>query len=177
MDFCTPYNRHQGTHRPGLMILNGVGIIGRTLPTIIAGRCVGMLNMLIPMSFALSFVMYCWAAVTSTAGLYVFAIVYRLIAASLQALFPAVSTTMTPDPSRTGTRVGMNMRFVSFSTLTGPAIGGAIIQGQKGGYLGAQMFAASCIVLGALTPLGARIAKAGFKLKIKVQIATLCMYI
>ncbi|KAH8123010.1 MFS general substrate transporter [Trichoderma asperelloides] len=130
------------------MILNGVGIIGRTLPTIVADRHVGMLNMLIPMSFALSLVMYCWAAVSSTAGLYVFAIVYGLIAASLQALFPAVSTTMTPHPS--------------------PAICGAIIQGQKGSYLGAQMFAASCIFLGALTALGARIAKVGFKLKIKV---------
>ncbi|KAM0259094.1 hypothetical protein ACHAQJ_003465 [Trichoderma viride] len=151
-----------------LMVLNGVGIVGRILPTIIADKWTGMLNMLIPMSFAASLLVYCWAAVTSNAGLYVFAIVYGLIAASLQALFPAVATTMTPDPSRTGTRVGMILGFVSFSTLTGPAICGAIIEKQKGSYLGAQMFAASCIFLGALMALAARIAKAGPKLRTKV---------
>lgn len=151
-----------------LMVLNGVGIVGRVLPTLLADKWVGMLNMLIPMSFAASLLVYCWAAVTSTAGLYAFAIVYGLIAAALQALFPAVATTMTPDPSRTGTRVGMILGFVSFSTLTGPAICGALIEKQKGSYLGAQMFAASCILLGALMALAARIAKAGPKLTTKV---------
>ncbi|RFU74392.1 hypothetical protein TARUN_7853 [Trichoderma arundinaceum] len=151
-----------------LMVLNGVGIIGRILPTIVADKWCGMLNMLIPMSFSASLLVYCWAAVTSTAGLYAFAIVYGLIAAALQALFPAVATTMTPDPSRTGTRVGMILGFVSFSTLTGPAICGAIIEKQNGSYLGAQMFAASCILLGALMALAARVTKAGPKLTTKV---------
>lgn len=151
-----------------LMVLNGVGIIGRAVPTIIADKWVGMLNMLIPLSFASSLLVYCWAAISSTAGLYVFAIVYGLIVAALQALFPAVATTMTPDPSRTGTRVGMILGFVSFATLTGPAICGAIISQQNGSYLGAQMFAASSIFLGALMALAARIVKAGTKLAVKV---------
>ncbi|KAL7815131.1 MFS general substrate transporter [Trichoderma gracile] len=151
-----------------LMVLNGVGIIGRILPTIAADKWVGMLNMLIPMSFAASLLVFCWTAVSSTAGLYAFAVIYGLIAAALQALFPAVATTMTPDPKRTGTRVGMILGFVSFSTLTGPAICGAIIQRQNGEYLGAQMFAAVSILLGALMALAARIAKAGSKLTTKV---------
>lgn len=151
-----------------LMVLNGVGIIGRILPTIAADKWVGMLNMLIPMSFAASLLVFCWTAVSSTAGLYAFAVIYGLVAAALQALFPAVATTMTPDPSRTGTRVGMILGFVSFSTLTGPAICGAIIQRQDGGYLGAQMFAAVSILLGALMALAARVAKAGSRLTTKV---------
>ncbi|KAL6697004.1 MFS general substrate transporter [Trichoderma pleuroticola] len=151
-----------------VMVLNGVGIVGRVLPTIVADKRVGMLNMLIPMSFGASLLVFCWAAVSSAVGLYAFAIVYGLIAAALQALFPAVATTMTPDPSKTGTRVGMILGFVSFSTLTGPAICGAIIERQGGSYLGAQMFAASCILLGALMALAARIAKAGSKLMVKV---------
>ncbi|TFA99720.1 Riboflavin transporter MCH5 [Trichoderma ghanense] len=151
-----------------LIVLNGVGILGRILPTIAADKCVGMLNMLIPMSFAASLLVFCWTAVSSTAGLYAFAVVYGLIAAALQALFPAVATTMTPDPSRTGTRVGMILGFVSFSTLTGPAICGAIIGRQNGEYLGAQMFAAVSILLGALMALAARVAKAGPKLTTKL---------
>ncbi|PTB62077.1 MFS general substrate transporter [Trichoderma citrinoviride] len=151
-----------------LMVLNGVGIVGRILPTIAADKWVGMLNMLIPMSFAASLLVFCWTAVSSTAGLYAFAVIYGLIAAALQALFPAVATTMTPDPSRTGTRVGMILGFVSFSTLTGPAICGAIIEQQNGEYLGAQLFAAVSILLGALMASAARIAKAGPDLTTKV---------
>ncbi|KAJ3541980.1 hypothetical protein NM208_g4342 [Fusarium decemcellulare] len=151
-----------------LMILNGVGIFGRIMPTIVADKWTGMLNMLIPISFAASLLCYCWAAVETSAGLYVFAIIYGWIAAALQALFPAVATTMTPDPSRTGTRVGMILGIVSFSNLTGPAICGAIINKQGGKYLGAEMFAASSILLGAIMALAARIAKTGLVLKVKV---------
>lgn len=151
-----------------LMVLNGVGIIGRVAPTIIADKWVGMLNMLIPISFAASLLVYCWAAVSSPTGLYVFAVIYGLLAAALQALFPAVATTMTPDPSRTGTRVGMILGFVSFANLTGPAICGAILQKQGGVYLGAQMFAASSIFLGAVMALAARISITGRNLKRKV---------
>ena len=151
-----------------VMILNGTGIIGRILPTIFADKWVGMLNMVIPISFGASIVVYCWAAVSSPAGLYVFAVVYGLVAAALQALLPAVATTMTPSASKTGTRVGMILGFVSLANLTGPAICGAIIESQGGSYLGAQMFAASCILAGALMAVAARIAKVGMTIKVKV---------
>jgi MFS family permease len=151
-----------------LMVLNGVGIIGRIAPSIIADKWVGMLNLLIPLSFIASLLVYCWAAVSSSAGLYVFAVIYGLLAAALQALFPAVATTMTPDPSRTGTRVGMILGFVSLANLTGPAICGAIIQQQRGGYLGAQLFGASSILLGAFMALAARVAKVGINFRSKV---------
>lgn len=150
-----------------IMILNGVGVVGRIVPNIIADRWTGPFNILIPLSFSASILVYCWAAVVSLGGLYAFAVIYGLIAASLQAIFPAVSTTMTPDPNRTGTRVGMIMGFVSFANLTGPAICGALIYNQHGDYLGAQMFAASSIFIGALMALAARVAKTGIVLRTK----------
>ena len=85
-----------------------------------------------------------------------------------QALLPGIATTMTPDPSRTGTRLGMILSFVSIANLTGSAICGTIINSMEGSYLGAQMFAASAIFLGALFALAARIAKVGTGLMIKV---------
>lgn len=151
-----------------LMILNGVGVIGRILPNLMGDRCTGMLNTLIPISFIASLLVYCWAAIHSVAGLYVFAVIYGLFAASLQALFPAVATTMTPDPSRTGTRVGMIFSTVSIATLTGPIICGALVQKGTDGYLYAEMFAASSIFLGAAMALLARITKVGLSLKTKV---------
>ncbi|KAI1249449.1 hypothetical protein MGN70_009062 [Eutypa lata] len=151
-----------------IMILNGVGIFGRIIPNIVADRWAGVLNSLIVVSLAASVLVYCWAAVSSAEGLIAFTVIYGLLAAALQALFPAAATTMTPEPSRTGTRVGMILCLVSFANLTGPAICGALIQSQGGDYLGAQMFAASSIFLGAMVALAARIAKTGFVLKVKV---------
>lgn len=151
-----------------LMILNSVGIVGRIGPNIIADKWTGSLNILIPLSFSASLLVYCWAAISSTGGLVAFAVLYGLIAAALQALFPAVATTMTPEPSRTGTRVGMILGFVSFANLTGPAICGELIKQNGGSYLTAQAFAASSIFVGAVFALGARVAKTGWVLKAKI---------
>ncbi|SPO03675.1 related to monocarboxylate transporter 4 [Cephalotrichum gorgonifer] len=151
-----------------LMLLNGVGVIGRIVPTIVADKCTGLSNLLIPVNFSAALMVYCWAAVVSKGGLYAFAIIYGLFAAALQALFPAVATTMTPDPSRTGTRVGMILGLVSFANLTGPAICGVLIRNQDGSYLAAQMFAGSSILLGAILALGARIAKTGLVVRVKI---------
>ncbi|KAJ5155523.1 monocarboxylate permease [Penicillium capsulatum] len=151
-----------------LMVLNGVGIVGRALPPIIADKWTGPLNILIPISVAASLLVYCWAAIYAIGGLYAFAVVYGFLAAALQALFPGVATTMTPHPNRTGTRVGMILGFVSFANLTGPAICGTLIRKEDGSYLGAQMFAGSSILLGAIMALAARIAKTGTTLDARV---------
>lgn len=151
-----------------LMILNGVGVVGRAIPPVIADKWTGPLNILIPLSFASSVIVYCWAAIDSIGGLLAFAVVYGFLAAALQALFPAVATTMTPHPNRTGTRVGMILGFVSFANLTGPAICGALIKEENGSYLGAQMFAGTSILLGAVMALAARVAKTGLVLRAKV---------
>ncbi|TQS31592.1 hypothetical protein Golomagni_08124, partial [Golovinomyces magnicellulatus] len=150
-----------------VMILNGVGIIGRVLPTIIADRWTGMLNLVIPLGLVATIISFCWSAVSSVSGLYAFAVVYGLIAAALQSLLPATATTMTNDPTKTGTRVGMILGFVSLANLTGPAICGAIIEKQGGSYLGAQMFAATCILMGAITAAATRISKTGMVLRVK----------
>lgn len=70
--------------------------------------------------------------------------------------------------NRTGTRVGMILGFVSLANLTGPAVCGALIREQDGSYLGAQMFAGSSILLGAIMALAARIAETGLVLRIKI---------
>ncbi|CAG8390411.1 unnamed protein product [Penicillium salamii] len=151
-----------------LMILNGVGVVGRVIPPMIADKWTGPLNILIPLSFAASIVVYCWAAIYSIGGLLAFAVVYGFLAAALQALFPAVATSMTPHPNRTGTRVGMILGFVSFANLTGPAICGALIKKEDGSYLDAQIFAGTSILLGAVMALVARTTKAGTALNVKV---------
>lgn len=111
---------------------------------------------------------YCWHAIHSESALYIFAGIYGLAAAAIQSVFPAASTTMTPDIKRTGTRVGMIFTIVSFAALTGPAITGTLIETCHGDYLGAQIFAGSSIFLGAGFAGCTRLAKTGFRLKVKI---------
>ena len=82
------------THTQDLiLILNGVGIIGRTVPNIIGDRWIGKLNILIPISLSSSIVILAWTAVTSIPGLYAFTVVYGLVGGAAQSLFPATATT------------------------------------------------------------------------------------
>ena len=151
-----------------LMILNGVGVPGRIIPNIIADRWVGCVNSIVVVTLGTSLLVYCWAAVSSEGGLFAFAVMYGILAAALQSLYPAGATMMTSDPGKAGTRMGMMMSFVSFANLTGPSICGALINAQGGDYLGAQMFAASSILLGGVMAIAARIAKTGLVMKAKV---------
>lgn len=90
-----------------LLVLNGVGIVGRTLPAYIAQRWVGPLNMMIIAGTAASIVLFCWIAVDSVTGLWGFVVIYGLMAHGLQSLFPIVLTGLTKDQSKAGVRSGM----------------------------------------------------------------------
>ncbi|OJJ29707.1 hypothetical protein ASPWEDRAFT_143615 [Aspergillus wentii DTO 134E9] len=151
-----------------IMVLNGVGIIGRIIPSIIGDRVTGMLNIIIPLSFSASLLVYCWAAVTTEVGLYAFAVVYGVLSAALQSLFPATATTMTPSIEKTGTRLGMILSIVGVASLTGPSILGSLIQIDQGEYLYGQLFSATSILIGAISVVAARIAKTGFTWEGKV---------
>ncbi|KAH7041439.1 putative monocarboxylate permease [Microdochium trichocladiopsis] len=151
-----------------VIILNGAGVIGRLLPGIVADRFTGLFNLLVPLCFAGSLLTYLWSQVHSPAGLYVFVVINGLVAHAMQSMYPTVATTMTPDINKTGTRAGMITSAVSIAVLTGPAISGALIQQDHGGYLYAQMFAGTSICLSAFCMLGARVSKAGWKLVVKV---------
>lgn len=86
-------------------------------------------------------------------------------------MFPVGLSSMTSDPSRQGTRLGMAFTIVSFATLTGQPIAGAIIKAQDGHYVGAQAFAGSCLILGSCSFVIAKAIRAkkleqGWKAKV-----------
>lgn len=148
-----------------LMIMNGVGIVGRLVPALIADRYVGLMNSLIPFCFAGAVMMFCWAGVKSVAGLYIFAVFNGLFAAGIQALFPSTLSCLTDDLKKTGVRMGMVFSIVSFACLTGTPIAGALIQLNDGRYLYAEMFAGASMVLGSILLCMARVYRVGFTLK------------
>ncbi|KAF4454392.1 major facilitator superfamily transporter [Fusarium albosuccineum] len=129
-----------------LLLLNGVGVIGRLLPNYFADRF-GTINMFIPVAALNGLLMYAWIAVSSTEGLYVWSSMYGMSGGAIQSLFPAALSRLTTDPRKQGTRMGMVFTIVSFSVLTGPPIAGAILSLMGGRYLGGQAFAGSCLVV------------------------------
>ncbi|KAI1130135.1 MFS general substrate transporter [Nemania abortiva] len=141
-----------------VLILNGIGILGRLLPNHFADRY-GPLNMLGPAALLCGITIFAWMVVDTPAKLYVWASFYGIAAGGIQSLFPAGLSSLTTDPRKQGTRIGMVFTIVSFATLTGNPIAGAIIAADGGRYNGAQAFTGTSLLVGASLIFGARLVR------------------
>ena len=131
-----------------LLVVNGVGYIGRMTPNLFADKDMGPLTLMVPFVMVTGVCLLVWIAVTSAGGLYVWAVVYGIAAGGVQSLFPPSLAKLTADVSKTGIRMGMICTTNSLATLTGPPIAGAIIRVAGPIYTGAQAFAGASLVLG-----------------------------
>ncbi|KAI2602928.1 MFS general substrate transporter [Hypoxylon fragiforme] len=138
-----------------LLLLNGIGVLGRLLPNYLADRA-GPLNLMIPTCLICGVALLSWTAVRTPAQLYGWAVVYGVVAGALQSLFPAGLSSLTADLRKQGTRMGMVFTIVSFAVLTGNPIAGAIIGAMGGSYVGAQIFTGVCLLVGMGFILAAR---------------------
>ncbi|KAI1164948.1 riboflavin transporter MCH5 [Nemania serpens] len=153
-----------------LLILNGVGFLGRLLPNHLADRF-GPLNLLAPICLLCSITVFAWMVVDTPTKIYVWASFYGITGGAIQSLFPAGLSSLTTDPRKQGTRTGMVFTIVSFATLTGNPIAGAIIAAAGGRYTGAQAFTGASLLLGASLIFAARFGKTrrtgqGWRLKV-----------
>lgn len=140
------------------MIMSGVGIVGRILPSYLADR-VGALTVLVPTAGAGGLIMFTWLAVDRKGAFYAWAAISGIILGGIQAVFPSALASLTADSSKQGTRIGMIFTMVSFSVLSGPPIGGALVSALGGRYLGGQVFSGCCLTLGTAFLFAAREAK------------------
>ncbi|KNB00051.1 hypothetical protein FOXG_03732 [Fusarium oxysporum f. sp. lycopersici 4287] len=137
-----------------LMILNGVGVFGRLLANWTADH-IGAINIFAPHSFFAGVILFCWMGVTNKPSLYVWSIFYGILAAAIQSLFPTGISLLTEDLNKIGVRMGMAFTFASFASLAGPPAAGAIIDAEHG-FKGAQAFAGTAMLLGALFLIAAK---------------------
>ncbi|KAJ0417183.1 major facilitator superfamily domain-containing protein [Aspergillus carlsbadensis] len=144
-----------------LLLMNGIGLLGRVIPNLMADRFTGPLNMLIPFSFLTGLIAFTWAAVHNLRSVYAFSSFYGLAAAGIQSLFPATLSTLTTDLKKMGARMGMVMSVVGIAALIGSPIAGALVERGDGDYLYAQMFMGSVILAGTMFLIAARMAKIG----------------
>ncbi|MCJ1244136.1 hypothetical protein MMC30_001334 [Trapelia coarctata] len=151
-----------------LIILNGIGIIGRLVPPYFADRYTGPTNMMIPFVLLSGITLYCWAVIYSEGGLWAFSVFYGLFSSAVNGLSPSAISSLTKDMSKMGVRMGMVFSIISFAVLTGSPIAGALISARGGSYLGMEMFTATSMVLGGLVLVGARLSGTGMKLCVRV---------
>lgn len=123
--------------------------------------------MLVPTLLIFSIIAYCWAAVDSVPGFYVFTCFYGLTSAAFQCLIPTTVASMTKDLNMVGTRLGMAFSCMSFAALTGPPLGGAIQASTGGSFIGSQMWAATSTFLCFALLLTSRVLNVGWTLKAK----------
>jgi MFS family permease len=145
--------------------MNGMGVVGRLVPNIIADRSLGPLNTIIISSLTTGLVTFCWVAVHTRTGLWAFAAFFGLFAAGIQSLFPACLASLTPDLQKRGSRMGMGFAVAGVASLTGTPIAGALIQSDKGRFLFAQMWAGAILVAAALLLVASRYSRTGLKIK------------
>lgn len=147
-----------------LLVINGVSIIGRIAPAFLADWRFGALNTITPFVLATGLVFFTWAAVSNTRELYIWSAFYGFANAGIQGLWPATLASLTPDPKYAGVRLGMGFTLVSFATLTGSPLGGALVSQDGGQYLYAQIWGGCCMAIGLCCLVYARLASTGFVL-------------
>ena len=140
-----------------IIILNGVGVLGRLIPALIADLFFGPFNTLLPVTFAAGILVLCWIAVDSHAGFTVFVAIYGIAANAFQTLFPSTLASLTTDMTKMGVRTGMVFTVGSLFCLTGAPIAGVLISLDHGRYLYMQLFSGITVLLGAAFLLASRL--------------------
>jgi hypothetical protein len=130
------------------MILNGVGVTGRLIPPALADRYYGPLRTLTCCTLLSALFIYWWIAVRSVSGVLAWCALYAFWTNAVQTLFTASIGALTRDISKLGARIGMVFTIISVAALTGPPIAGALIRLQTGGFLYAQLFAGTSMMVG-----------------------------
>ncbi|PGH12584.1 hypothetical protein AJ79_04205 [Helicocarpus griseus UAMH5409] len=144
-----------------LLMMNGVGLVGRLIPNFISDYYSGPFNALIPSTLISGIMLFGWTGIKDVSSLYGFSILYGFFAAGLQSLFPASLSSLSPDLKKTGIRFGMILSIVSFASLTGSPIAGALIQLKDGEYLYAQIFGGVSMFVGTTVLIAARLSVTG----------------
>ncbi|RDW74130.1 hypothetical protein BP5796_07572 [Coleophoma crateriformis] len=151
-----------------LLILNAVGVPGRVIPCLISDYYLGPINTVVPLACICSLLFFLWQTVHTYGGLIGFAIAFGFINTGVQVLATTSMSSLCRDVSKMGTRVGMALTILSFATLTGGPIAGALIDADHGNFLYAQIFGGVVIAVGTVVLVGARISQTGLHIMVRM---------
>lgn len=151
--FIIDYARQKEGIRPELAsymlpIISSGGLIGRTIPGVIADRF-GCLQTLTFTTAVAALLAFAWIAVTdSEAGLICWSILYGIFSGPFVSLQTPTVAAITPDMRIVGGRMGMSTFCLALGVLVGNPVAGAI-QGS-GEWIGLQAFCGGTLALSAV---------------------------
>lgn len=128
-------------------ILNAGSLFGRILAGHLADF-LGRFNILAFSCAICGILVLCWMAMTSTASIIVFSVLYGYFSGSCIALLPTTLAMVAPHPSSIGTYIGMAFAIYSLAGLTGAPITGAMVT-NYGSYNQAFGFSGATLIFGA----------------------------
>jgi MFS family permease len=111
---------------------------------------------------------FVWIAIKTYSGLIGFVIAFGFINTGVQVLSTASMSSLVKDVSKMGTRVGMVLTILSFATLTGSPIAGALIDVNNGNFLLAQIFGGTVIAVATAVLVAARVYETGWHLMVRM---------
>jgi len=134
-------------------IYNGASLFGRIIPGILADK-VGRFNIYIIAAASSAILGFCWQAVTTNAGVIVFAAVYGFCSGAIVSMASVCLTLVPKDPKDIGTYLGMGLAGSASAALIGPPISGAIL--ARYGFARVADFSGSVSAAGAIIILLAK---------------------
>ncbi|KAK9447764.1 major facilitator superfamily domain-containing protein [Limtongia smithiae] len=146
-------------------ILNAASIFGRIIPGILADKF-GRYNTYIVSAVASCIlILALWLPATGHVPIILFSAFYGFFSGTLVSIWPALVADISPL-SDLGARIGAVSALVSFASLSGLPIAGAILAHNNNSYWGVCVFSAICIVSSAtVMQLARRIYKGGWFVK------------
>lgn len=158
----------QESHTPNdtafylLAILNAGSFFGRLAPNYIAGP-MGPLNVQIICCLISGILSFCLLAIKTTKGVIGFTAIYGFFSGPFVTMPIPVTTSLSPDKTVLGTRLGMAFAFIGLGVLIGEPAAGAIL-GSNENWNGVIIWCGVMLVAGSFILVGARYAKVGPKI-------------
>ncbi|KAG9943637.1 MFS general substrate transporter, partial [Aureobasidium melanogenum] len=134
--------------------LNAGSLVGRVGGGFVA-LYLGAFNAMVFACFATALLLYCWLAITSTAGLIIFSLLFGATSGLIIALMFPVIAQMADHPSKARTYLGQAVFLIGFSALAGGPIIGALFAAYPG-YEQGIVFSATAMMAGSVVAVGAR---------------------
>jgi len=147
-----------------LSVLNAASVFGRIIPNFVADKT-GPMNVIIPCSLLSGILTLCLIPVHNAGGIIVFCILYGFFSGALVSIAPTVLVTLSPNRGIIGTRMGMSFVLFAIGVLIGAPIAGAILKAAS--FQDVWIFGGLSTIVGSLIMGGARVAKMGWKVKVK----------
>ena len=151
-----------------LAILNSGSFFGRLIPNYVAGRF-GLLNVQIIFGVLSGALAFALLGIKSTGGVIAFTVIYGFVSAPYVSLPIPIVTSLTPDKSIWGTRLGMCFGIIGLGALIGSPAAGAILgNSPHRNWTGLIVWCGTMFMVSAAILTYVRILKVGFNLLVKV---------